>query len=481
MAIYIPVDLTPYYRPMTLEIDDEIAARSTARFNLVDVNGSLEVDDGIPIEIYDYNGTLVFGGFTNYPRRVNPIGTDALFYDIDSIDYNSIADRYLVAESYISQTCGYIVDDILTKYLSVDGITVGNIEEGITLDVAKFPRNGTVTDVFDQVAEICGFIWFIDFDKKLYFQERSASLAGYNITDLSAILNINVKNDRSKYRNRQYIRGGTTPTDSAILGEYPSPKPDDIARTFVTRYPIAQKPTIYINSVAVSSDQVGINGIDGQVTPLKFYWSYNSNTITQDLNQIVLGVTDTITIDYIGLIPLLVVVEDINAINSRASIENVSGVYESLETLPNVNDKQQALDIANGRLKKYTVLQRELSYQTFTNGLFAGQLQTVSLSKYNISSTEFLIDKITIRDLDDNGTLVYDVHAVDGTSIGGWTTFYKSLIKKESGLVIDSNEKLIVLKSVTESETWGEATTQTIFACPVVSDTLYPADLTYPC
>ena len=481
MAIYIPVDLTPYYRPMTLEIDDEISARSTAKFNLVDTSGVLEVDDGVPIEIYDYNGTLIFGGFINYPQRINPIGTNAIFYNIDSIDFNSIADRYLVAESYVSQTCGYIVNDIYTKYLINDGITIGNIEEGLTLDVAKFPRNGTVTDVFDQIAEICGFIWYIDFDKKLYFQKRSANVAGYNITDSSKILNINVKNDRSKYRNRQYLRGGTTPTDSPITNEYPSPKPDGIARTFVTRYPIAQKPTIYINSVAVANDQVGINGVDGQVTPLKFYWSYNTNTITQDRNETVLSASDVITIDYIGLIPLLVVVEDINAINSRATIENLSGVYESLETLPNVNDKQQALDIANGRLKKYTIIQRELSYQTFTNGLFAGQLQTINLSIYNIASTEFLIDKISIRDLDDRGTFVYDVHAIDGTAIGGWTNFYKSLIKKESGLTIDSNEKLIVLKSINESETWYEATTQTIFACPVVSDTLYPAELTYPC
>ncbi len=71
MAIYIPVDLTNYYRPQTLEIEDEINARSTARFGLVDATGALEITDGSPIEIYDYSGNLIFGGFVMYPNRIN--------------------------------------------------------------------------------------------------------------------------------------------------------------------------------------------------------------------------------------------------------------------------------------------------------------------------------------------------------------------------------------------------------------------------
>lgn len=481
MSIYVQVDLTPYYRPQTLQIEDEINARSVARFNLVDVTGALEIEDGAPIEVYDYSGNLVFSGFTVYPTRTNPIGTDAIFFDIEAYDQQQLADRYLVAESYISQTAGYIVIDLITKYLSADGVTAGTIQDGIILDVAKYPRIGTVTDAIDQLAEICGFIWYIDYDKTLHFKERSTETAAFNLIDSSAIVNVNVRNDRSRYRNRQYIRGGQTPTDSPIANEAPTPKPDGTTRTFVTRYPIAQAPTITINGTPVPSDQVGVNGIDGQTVPLQWYWSYNSQTITQDLNETALSATDTITISYIGLIPLLVVVEDADAIASRATVENVSGVYEALETLPNLNDKKQALDIANGRLKKYTKIERELTYQTFTNGLSAGQLQTVNLTKYGITAGEFLIDRVTMRDLDDNGTFVYDVHAVDGQPFGGWTQFFKSLINRESGTVIDNDEKLIVLKSVNEYEDWTESQSVTVFSCPIVADTLLPADTLYPC
>lgn len=481
MPISIPVDLTDYYRPSTLQIEDEINARSVARFQLVDKVGALSIEDGAPIEIYDYSGNMIFSGFTIYPRRINPIGTDAIFYDVECVDQQCLADRYLVAESYTNQTAGYIVNTILTNYLAADGVTAGTIQDGVILDVVKFPRSGTVTDALDQLAEICGYIWYIDYDKTLHFKSQSTETAPFNIVDNSAILNVNVRQDRSKYRNRQYLRGGQTPTDSPITGEAVSPKPDGVARTFVTRFPIAQAPTIYVNSVAVPASQVGVNGIDGKVTPLQWYWSYGSNTITQDSTQTVLSVTDTLTIDYIGLIPLLVVTEDSAAIESRAAIENVTGVYEALETMPNVNDKQQALDIANGRLNKYTKIEREITYQTYTNGLSSGQLQTITLSKYGISAGEFLIDRITMTDLNDAGVFVYDVHAVDGQAFGGWTNFFKSLIKKESGLIIDSDEKLIVLKSTVEYEDWTESTVATVYACPVPSATLYPDFILFPC
>jgi hypothetical protein len=371
---------------------------------------------------------------------------------------------------------------MITQYLSADGITAGTIEEGATIDVAKFPRIGTVTETIDQLAEICGFIWYIDFDKTLHFKSRTSETAPFNISDTAKIVNIQLKNDRSRYRNRQFIRGGVTEIDNSIVDEQPTPKPDGVTRTFVTRYPISQKPTIKINSVEVSPNDIGVNGVDGQGSPLKWYWSYNTNTVTQDDNETILSTSDTIEISYIGLIPLLVVVEDSTAITDRSGIERTSGIYESLENMPNINDKKQALDIAYGRLSKFTKVLKELTYQTFTNGLQVGQIQTVTLSKYNLSAEEFLIDRINIRDLDDNGTFVYDVHAIDGQSFGGWSNFFKNLIHQSNlNLVINNDEKLIAFKSINESETWSESYAYTVYACAVCAETLYPETTFYPC
>lgn len=479
---FIPVNLTNYYRPQTLSIEDEINARSTGNVQFVDKNGLLDIQDGQPLYIYDYEGNLIFGGFTFFPQRFNPIGTNAIMYNVQFVDQQCIADRYLVASSYQNKSAGEIVRDLMNSYLSADGITEGNIKNGeIQIDVAKWVRNVTVSQAIDQLAEMTGFVWYIDYDKKLYFQPRNTTTAGFTISDSSSIVNVNVRQDRSKYRNRQYVRGGTTPTDYQIQLENPTPKPDGTTRSFVLRYPVSERPTIFINNVQVPPSQIGVNGLDGQTTPLQWYFTYNSNVITQDTSQTVLSATDTIQITYTGLIPLLVVVEDEDAITARSSIEGLSGVYEAIEQMPNVNNKKQALDIANGRLKKYTNVERELTYQTFTNGLAAGQLQQVNLSKYLISSGEFLIDRITITDLDDRGRFIYDVHAVDGQAFGGWNSFFKDLIRKDTGVSIKSDERLIVLKSSSEREYWTESNVVNSFTCPIVNDSLSPDDLLYPC
>lgn len=481
MAIFIPVDITSYYRPQSLTIEDEINTRSTARFQMADKTGALEITDGAPIEIYDYSGNLIFGGYTIFPRKVNPIGTDAIFYDIECVDMNSLADRYLVAMAYTNETSGNIVRSIMNEYLLQDGVTEGTIETGATIEVAKFTRTGSATDAINQIAEINGFHWFIDFDKKLYFQSRTATTAPFNILDNSAIVNINVRKNRSRYRNRQYFRGGVYPTDSAITGESPSPKPDGVARTFTLRYPVAEKPRIYVNSVEVSQNEIGVNGLDGSVTAIKWFYSYNSATITQDSAQTVLSTTDTITVDYIGLIPLFLVAEDTTAIDSRALVENNAGIYEALETDTTINNKQQALDIAYGRLRKYTKIESELEYETYTNGLFAGQIQTVTLSKYGVSADEYLIDRVTLRDYDDNGKFAYEIHAVDGEAFGGWTEFFKQIKSSGENAQINPDESLIILKSTVEYQDWIESQTQTVYSCSVPDVALYPSLSLLPC
>jgi hypothetical protein len=461
--------LTNYYIPQSLIIEDAINERSVARFRVVDATNSLDEaskpSEGQPIEITDYDGNLIFGGFILYAKRFNPIGTDTVFYDVECVDNHAIADRFIVAESYVSTLAGDIVEDLRTTYLAADGVTVGTIQGGLTIDAAKFPRTGTVSDAMDELSELTGFTWFIDYDKKLYFIQRSTLSAPYNITDTAEIVNINVRQDKTKYRNKQYIRGGLDKTATISL-ELPTPQPDGVSKTFVTRFPIAEKPSIFIDSVQVAAGDIGVNGKD---TGKEWYYAVGTSAIVQDDAETTLT-TEELEITYKGLVPLLVVSEDSAAVTERIAIEGGTGIYENIQNEPKVNDKSIALDIANAKLRKYTKIERELSYQTTVSGLYAGQLQNVNLSKYSIVSGEFLIDRVTITDLDDNGTFLYDVHAVDGEPFGGWTQFFKGLAKSGGALEIRDDEVLVILSSSFESQQWAEGQIVDVFACPLCSD-----------
>lgn len=708
MKIYINrIDYTAYYIPNTLSIIDEINARSVCNFQMVDTTGSLSLLEGYQIEIFNED-VEIFGGFLTFPKRFNPIGTNTLYFDVECIDNNSIADRRVPNYSYSGNiSSDTVVKSILTNYLEdeevwynpysiffngvnqyaytdltiYDNVTflnfpytiqgwiyledrtteraVGSINyssnryftleintdgylrcarrnttEYLTVDTGekinsrtwthvaveiisstslKFYKNGilnssftglnavnpffttpiganytiqigamggtslnryfygyidefriinanfdfidynkeivflrdyglyykfnegtgTVADcygtiindaggtnveyqppailvntptyskktwyntsvirtgknvsnpqylrnkycseIFDELSEINGFMWYIDFNKRLYFLDPKTFPAEYNINDSSSIRNVNYRQNNIQYRNKQFLRGGFGKTDT-ITTESPSPKPDGVTRTFILTYPVASVPTIYINSVAVSASDVGIKEKD---TGKKWYYQLDDDKITQDTSQTVLSTTDTITVTYQGFYPIFVSSEDLNQIQARKIIQGGTGIVEKVESVSDINDSDYALDYTNGILRKFTKTQSELTYETFTDGLFSGVLQYINLTKYGIDS-EFLIDKVEIRDFN-NGTFVYFIHAVSGFSFGSWQTFFGNMKKKLEKQSIREDEILVNNLYIREISDIVETQTVSIIACDFPSDTLFPSNTLFPC
>lgn len=491
------IDRTNKFRAGTLEIEDAINERSMARLQMVDTSMTLTLSDGQPISIYDDSAVLIFSGYLLYPKKFVPITENAIFYDLECVDQHQIADRLLVAKTYLNTSAQDIANDLYYTYLDPEGIIIGDIDgvslfpsnglfpaenlfpfqSTVILEQATFPRVGTVADAMNELAEITGYQWYIDYDKKFYFAPRTFFNAPFSITDNSAIVNINVKQDKSQYRNRQYIRGGLSQTDPITL-EKPTPNPDGVSRTFITRFPLAEKPRIFINSVEINANDIGINGID---TSKKYYYLYNANTIIQDSAETILTSSDVIEVTYNGLVALALVSENPAAIAERASVEGGTGVYERIDVDAAISNRQEALDIANGKLTKYSKIMNEITYDTYTTGLAAGQLQNINLTQYGISSTDFLIDNVEVSELDGTGRLIYSVHAIDGETFGGWQKFYRDLLRQDLKMSIRENELLVILSTIAESQGWNEINTITVFACPLPSDILVPSDTLVPC
>lgn len=491
------VDRTNKFRVGTLEIEDAINERSMARLQMVDTSMTLSLSDGQPISIYDDSAVLIFAGYLLFPKKFVPITNNAIFYDLECVDQHQIADRFLVAKTYLNTSAQDIANDLYYTYLEPEGVTIGDIDgvslfpandlfpaddlfpfaSTVILEQATFPRVGTVADAMNELAEITGYQWYIDYNKEFYFAPRTFFNAPFDITDTSAIVNINVRQDKSQYRNRQYIRGGLSQTDPITL-EKPTPNPDGVSRTFITRFPLADKPRIFINSAEINANDIGINGID---TGKKYYYLYNANTIIQDSAETVLTSSDMIQITYNGLVALALVSENPAAIAERASVEGGTGVYERIDVDSAISNRQEALDIANGKLTKYSKIMNEITYDTYTSGLAAGQLQNINLTQYGISSTDFLIDNVKVSELDGTGRLIYSVHAIDGETFGGWQKFYRDLLRQDLKMSIRENELLVILSTIAEAQGWNEITTVNVIACPIPGEALFPAEDLIPC
>ena len=456
----------------SLNINDNVNARSVSKF-IVDTDNSITV--GQEVLIYD-GVTLIFGGTIDtysleYLRGSGGSGSRKR-YNISAVDFNQITDRRRVAATYENKTVSYIVNDLVTNYLNGENITVGTISKG-TLTISQAVFNYiTVAQAFDFIRDAAGgdLNWNIDYTKELSFFQR-ADNTGDSFDD-SNTYNIKIKETRKDYRNSQLVRAGDSTTEVQVK-EVASPKPDGESRTFTHRFPLATKPTIYVNDVAISDSDVGINGLD---ISKKWYWQKNSRQITQDETETVLSATDTLTTSYQGLKPIIVQADNPASQNDRAFIEGGTGIYQMVDNQKSLDNKDAALEYANGLLVRYGTIPRNITITTDSTRN-AGELIQVQSNNLGINE-DFLITNAQAYDFDGCGTLRYTISGASGEDVGTWVEFFRSLTTG-GDLSIKENEVLVLLQTIQETTGWQGNTTIKAFQPSFFSETLIFDDDVY--
>lgn len=107
----------------SLRAVNAIGQRSTADFDVVDVAGSQEYEQGLPVSIYDDAGAIAFGGVVTESDVTQPAQSDALYHVIKCADYHTLADKRRAPVTYASQTAGFIINDLIANYLFAEGVT----------------------------------------------------------------------------------------------------------------------------------------------------------------------------------------------------------------------------------------------------------------------------------------------------------------------------------------------------------------------
>ncbi len=432
MRTYTIAGNTVKVQKNSLSYSDTLNDRTTCSFVVVDP--VFEIGIGMEVKVQD-DVDSIFAGTVD---SVTETGDKTNYVSVACVDFSQLIDKRIIANSYENKLAGDIVRNFITTVFAEEGITEGNVQNGPVISKAVFNYdNGNIG--MNYLADTTGFNWEINDLKQLNFFDRATYTAPFALTDTSHNFHgLTVKKSRSDYRNRQYVRAGTDITSEIAL-EKPTPKPDGVSKSFVVRLPIAQKPRIFVNAVEVPASDIGVNGLD---TGKKYYFSYNSNVITQDNSVTTLLDTQVLTVTYKGLYPLLVVAESPGQVTSRKAIEGGSGVHENIIQESNLDTRQAALEFAQGKLEKYGIIPKTVTFNTYSKGLKAGQLLSITNTKHNLSGT-FLIDSVSARN---DGVLTrYSVRCLDGASIGGWEQLFKTLLHGNKKLVIRENEVVVRL------------------------------------
>lgn len=457
----------------TLDLNHRVQRRSTLRFAVQDLGGALAIAKHQPVDLWVVD-ERIFSGFVEVPasQRVTPGGM--VVWQVTCVDNHVLADKRIIVDAFRGLAAGAVVraiaDELATEGVTYTGVSV---QDGPTVEAAIFAYV-PASKAFDVLGERAGFTWFIDADRVLWFVDRTTVEAPWVATGADMLRLPVVEAANPEYRNRQIVKGGKALTETQVesfLG-------DTVTQTFVLGYAVAEVPAVTVGGVAQT---VGIRGLD---TSADFYWSKGEKEITQDPDATPPSTSDMVEVAYRGTFPLVTISYDQTEIDRVASVDGSSGVVEAVMDAPEVLGRDESFERAATRLERYSRDAVAVRFVTRRQGLMPGQWLTVDLPDQDLNQRPMLVEQVGVRE-DGSTDLVYQVDAVDGPISESWFDFVEAVANRADVFVIreniSENEILTLLEQFSEGWSWADSVTQDVYACPIPSTGLFPAETLLPC
>ena len=448
------IDRTKYISQTGFQIDNILTSQvDKCKFQIKKVNGSDRMDYnptiGQDIQI-SYQYEKIFGGVIT---RVNKYldTTGILVYDCECEDYTKFLDRKLVAGTYENQSVNDIINNINNTYLT--DFTINNVNCDTIIDFIAF-NYITVSKALAKLADLVHFDWYVDYNKDIHFFSKTDKSAPFDLLDTDGSYNINtlkIKQDNSQVRNSIYVRGG----------EY-------LADTFTTEIEadgtrnIYDIPYKYQDLSCTLSGQplsVGLDYIDNE-NDYDVLWSYQEKLLKwKEADKP--SVSAVIRVGGRPYLPVRLKTKNMVSIADMAALEGGDGEYEFIIIDDSIKSKQGALERANAELDNYKNTLIEGQFQTYNDGLRAGQKIRINSPLYDINE-DYLINRVTIG-MWTPTKLVYNVKIVS-TKTYGLIEFLQDLLLRDNNKILDIGEQVTVIDLVADTsyETMTMADTMTV-------------------
>ena len=381
-AAYSPVvDRTDYLKINSGRITRELNGHARFSGTLEELERGYRPSKGNVLEVLEDGVTVFKGNIRRLLERAHP-GRTALQFDVEAVDFNTIVARRLVTAEFPSGATLYqIITAVNARFLSAENITLGNVSNpGPTLAEALRFYYETVGSVFNRLATLTGYTWYIDFNKDLHFRPAGLSpapVAPFGLTWSSGNwYDFESEASDEDYRNRQWVRtegalqrtltetttlqaGQTTMPSEAVIRELLSVKINGVSRTFIRLNPY-------------TPDTVPGSGYD-------FYYWFDGNGVFALDYVPVAGAVELI--NYRGIFSQSIVsVNDLAEQAARAAAEGGSGIWEAIEEQRSIGGANALTALANGRLRQFSNDAVKPRFRTDQSGLAPGQLIDINLT-----------------------------------------------------------------------------------------------------
>lgn len=380
--------------------------------------------------------------------------------EISGPDYTAKTQKIIVTESYTETAISAIVLDLFSKYLPwATALNINACSKAISI---KFPDK-YFWDCMEQLCEISGYEWYIDELLDGHFfppatRVNENVLTANNFWKGSASL----KPDASKLVNKLWVKGGKALSDNftqaITVGTVPIP---------LLYTPRATTAGVIV-TIGGLAKTVGIQKLTPAGT-VDFLLNFQEKLLVPDLCT-----TGTGTIVYRYEYPIKILLEELI---SRAKY----GLWEDMYKV-DTDDRNIALELGIRYLAKYSQPVMAGSIRPFSGTYKPGELVKVEISKLNVN--EYLqIKEVTYDSIPAEARVerVLQLESPERDLQGIVKDINKRLSKLEKQVYLDDDGP--VERYIAQEEAWGwaETVTETVNACPIPADDLYPSESLLPC
>lgn len=420
-------------------------------------NGSpiFRPNDGDEILFYE-DGVKIFGGYITHTRERGLGGpaVPGIVTYVTAQDYGSVTQRIYVNETLNGGSPAVTLEDFLntlvSDYLGPNyGITLHPSQAtGIDLPAVRFDYI-TAEAVLNQLAEITGWLWEVDAEKRLRMYAPGDIAAPFDIDedDLPAKWTDDVEVERrrgDRYANyvrvlaEKVVETGRTETFVA----------DGVGTDYSPSYTIlgvSQGVVRVTNVPGVDPDDQRWETVNALGDTNEAIWKYdianNEITRTGELSDGPLPSGAIIDFTFDGEFQASVVAQDAGEIATY-------GRWEHVERPSGITDAQTAQDLADAILaERLASSELVATYHTREVGLLPGQQQVLVSEKRQLSGN-FLIMSVMMRPDAGGDALVRDVTASKSSSPANkWQQTWKDFLGDE--------QNTTNIESTTESAVGG--------------------------
>lgn len=454
-------------------LTDQISERSYASF-ILQTPLNVQIKKYSTVEIYKGDELLLRGIVdTAYNKAKHGIRE----HEITVIDNHYFVDKRVYAKAFVQTKTGEIVKQIVDDVLHEEGIWYDDesIQEGISTTILF--NYDYCNNVLEKLAERTGYVWWVDDDKKLYFQDPQTVRNPDPITpEIIRHGSLVIEYNLSQFRNTQYVKGAMD-----LTGEITTLAIFDGTNTnFVMNYPVGELVNIRIKYAGesefhdVNQDNIGKKNED-ELKPIM--WAYGDNTISIDRSFLVTG--DELEFVYRGLIPIIGLSVNQRQIENLAQLEGGSGKVENIVTEPELIGAISAIQSANAKNQKYGDLDAmTIKLITAKSGYRAGELVRVIIPDEEINE-DFLIETVEIYEQD--GYIWYDLTLVRGAVHESWARRFQRALER-IGVVLHDEIKLeeVIVVARDYSKIWYPGDVPNPFQVLYPGENTFPGALTYP-